>query len=269
MDFIGAAIDITSLRRAEAAIQAREAQFRSFAEHSANETSFPIRDAQGEVVRIGGIAEVLTRHDGKQVYLVGSWRAEERRLRRLLRAAGLRVRTFTSADAFLEIAPFLGPGCVLVDLRRAKRATAMITRELRARSIPLKAVLIGPDDGGVAVAVDAMKSGAADYLQAPVADEALMASLASIAPEAGVVCDEGAVDGAAARLARLTSREREVLDGLVGGGTNKSIALHLGLSPRTVELHRGQIMAKLGAANLVELLQMALNAGLRPAARRA
>lgn len=168
------------------------------------ETSFPIRDAQGEVVRIGGIAEVLTRHDGKQVYLVGSWRAEERRLRRLLRAAGLRVRTFTSADAFLEIAPFLGPGCVLVDLRRAKRATAMITRELRARSIPLKAVLIGPDDGGVAVAVDAMKSGAADYLQAPVTDEALMASLASIAPEAGAVCDEGAVDGAAARLARRT-----------------------------------------------------------------
>lgn len=346
--FIGAAIDVTMLRRAEAAIQAREAQFRSFAEHSTNllwivnpragvieyrspayeqiwgqareqapqrleewftylhpddigrvrralrsvengevahveyriirpgdgevrwvrDTSFPIRDASGEVVRIGGIAEDLTRHDGKQVYIVGAWPAEERRLARLMRAAGYRVRTFSTTEAFLDIAMFLTPGCVLADLRRSKRENGSIMLELRARSIPLKVVVIGPEDGDIELAVEAMKSGAADYLQPPVTDIALTAALISIMAATRGPPAETAADGATARLARLSSREREVLNGLVDGGTNKSIALQLGLSPRTIELHRGQIMAKLNAANLAELLQLALTAGLRGTARR-
>lgn len=349
VSFIGAAIDLTPLRRAEAAVHAREVQFRSFAEHSTNllwvadprtgvveylspayeqiwgqsrreaaacvedwlthlhpddvarvrsalasvangevahieyrivrpgdgdvrwlrDTSFPIRDGVGDVVQIAGIAEDLTRHDGKQVYLVGASRDEERRLARLLRAAGLRARTFPTAEAFLDIAPFLAPGCVLVDLRRSRRDIAAVILELRARSIPLKAVVIGPENGDVSLAVEAMKSGAADYLQAPVADGALMAALSSMTADLGAAPVEAATDGAAARLERLSSREREVLSGLVEGGTNKSIALKLGLSPRTVELHRGQIMAKLNAANLAELLQLALTAGLRAAPRRA
>ena len=347
--FIGAAIDLTTLRRAQAAAQAREAQFRSFAEHSTNllwildprtglieyrspayeqilgqpreqaaerledwlihlhpqdvarvrsalatvatgevahleyriirpvdgdvrwlrDTSFPILDANGDVVKIAGIAEDLERHDGKQVYLVGASREEGRRLARLLRGAGLRARTFPTAAAFLEIAPFLAPGCVLVDLRRSRRDISSVMLELRARSIPLKAVVIGPEDGDVSFAVEAMKSGAADYLQAPVADAALTASLASMTADLGAPPAEAAADGAAARLERLSSREHHVLSGLVDGGTNKSIALKLGLSPRTVELHRGQIMAKLNAGNLAELLQLALMAGLRPSTRRA
>ena len=229
-------------------------------------TSFPIRDSGGEVIRIGGIAEDLTRHDGKQVYIVGS--SEERRLARLTRELGLRVRTFPRTEEFLDMAAFLAPGCVLIDLRRAKPDVASIAIELRARSIPLKAIVIGPDDGDVATAVEAMKSGAADYLQPPVTDGALRAALASITADKRTPPVEAASDEAAARIARLSTREREVLNGLVEGGTNKTIAIKLAISPRTVELHRAQIMAKLDATNLAELLQLALTAGLRPSRRR-
>ena len=344
--FIGAAIDVTAQRCAEAAIQAREAQFRSFAEHSTNllwiadprsgvieyrspayeqmwgepcegaarrlddwfahlhpddvarctrairsvekgevahveyrivrpgdgkvrwlrDTSFPIRDGNGEVVRIGGIAEDLTQVDGKQVYIVGAAPTEERRLVKLLRAQGP-VRAFSTPELFLDIARFLAPGCVLVDLRSTPDA-ASVALELRARSIPLKTVVIGPDDGDVATAVEAMKSGAADYLQPPLTDAALTAALAAITTDARAPAEGAAAEGPAARLALLSSREREVLTGLVDGGTNKAIARQLGISPRTVELYRRQIMSKLSAASLAELLQFALMAGLRPAAQR-
>lgn len=232
------------------------------------DTCFPIRDGGGEVIRIGGIAEDLTRHEGKQVYIVGASSAEERRIARLMREQGLRVRAFAKAEAFLDVAPFLADGCVLVDLRRSRHDAGSIPIELRARSIPLKAIVIGPDDGDVATAVDAMKSGAADYLQPPVTDSMLKAALATITADPRASAETAAADEAAARMARLSPREREVLDGLVEGGTNKTIALKLGLSPRTIELHRGQIMGKLNAASLAELLQLALTAGLRPPQRR-
>lgn len=231
------------------------------------DTSFPIRDADGEVACIGGIAEDLTRRDGQQVYIVGSPPAEERRLARLMRQLGLRVRAFCSTEAFLDIAPFLAPGSVLVDMRRSKRDAASIPTELRARSIALRAIVIGPDDGDVSTAVEAMKSGAADYLQPPITEPALRAALTAIAMEPRAPPETVVADEAAARIARLSSRESEILNGLVEGGTNKMIALKLGISPRTVEQHRSQIMAKLNAATLAELLQLALTAGLRPTHR--
>jgi PAS domain S-box-containing protein len=344
VDFIGAAVDISERKRAEAAIRESEARFRSFAEHSTNllwiinpaagkieyrspayeqiwgepraeaptrlddwltcvhpddlgrvrralrsvengdvaqveyritrpsdgelrwlrGTSFPICDSGGAVVRIGGIAEDLTRHDGKQVYIVGASSAEQRRLAALIRGLGLRARAFSETEAFLNIAPFLAPGCVLIDLRGLPGDAGTIALELRARSIPLKTIVIGPVDGEIATAVESMKSGAADYLQPPVTEGDLKAALAMITTESRGLPEEAAGDEAAARLARLSTREREVLNGLLEGGTNKAIALKLGISPRTVELHRGQIMSKLNASSLAELLQLAMTGGLRP-----
>lgn len=230
------------------------------------DTAFPIRDEGGRVVRIGGIAEDLTRDDVMQVYLVGASDDEARRLAKALRGAGLRVRIFAEVDQFLDVASVLAPGCALVDLRIARRAGLRVPRELRARSVSLPVVLIGRRDADVEQAVEAMKAGAVDYLTDPPSVEALRVAIAeAMAIPQEAEGSEAADDLAAvARVARLTPRERDVLVGLVGGGTNKSIAQDLGISPRTVELHRAQAMGRLGAASLPEALQIALRAGLAP-----
>ncbi|WP_161138963.1 PAS domain S-box protein [Propylenella binzhouense] len=340
--FIGAAIDVTAQRRAESAIRASEAQFRSFAEHSSTliwigdpgagriiylsaayeriwgipcegapaslaewidtihpddrqqveralgtvsagevaqfeyriirpadgsirwlrETSFPIRDEHDRVTRIGGITEDLTQEDGRQVYVVSARAAEARRLADLVRAAGYRARTFDSASAFLDIAPVLAPGCVLVDLRNARREGVNIPRELKARSIALPTIALDARAADIASAVAAMKAGAVDYLTVT-DEESLRSSLANAMAEChGAARPATSGENAGARLARLTQREREVLLGLVEGGTNKTIGQELGISPRTVELHRAQVMHRLNASNLTELLQIALAAGI-------
>jgi PAS domain S-box-containing protein len=342
--FIGAAIDVTAQRRAEAAVRASEAQFRSFAEHSSNliwiadlaagriiyrsaafekiwgtaaedaptaladwmmavhsddrqqvesalatvrsgevtqfeyrlvrpldgtvrwlrDTSFPIRDESGAVARIGGIAEDLTPEDNRQVYLVSADANQARRLVTVVRSAGYRVRTFDSASAFLDIAPVLAPGCVLVDLRGSRLQGLSIPRELKARSIALATILLDGPAADVASAVAAMKAGALDYLT--VADEeAFRIKLAKAVAECHGAARPAARDeSAASRVARLTPRERDVLQHLVESGTNKTIGKALGISPRTVELHRAQVMSRLNASSLTELLQVALAAGIQP-----
>ncbi|MBV8685298.1 MAG: PAS domain S-box protein [Alphaproteobacteria bacterium] len=340
--FIGAAIDVTAARRAEADVRAREAQFRSFADHSQNliwigdpsddtivyrsaayeriwgvpcphapitlaawmedvhpddrrqvehalagvkagevaqfeyrivrpgdgtirslrDTSFPIPDENGVVARIGGITEDLTCHDVGQAYVVSTRAAEARRLAGLVRAAGHRTRTFPSSAAFLDVAPVLAPGCVLVDLRNARDEGLSIPRELKARSIPLPAIALDAPGGDVDAAVSAMKAGAVNYVVLA-NDASLRRTLAGALAEClGTVRPTSRDDHAGARIGRLTPREREVLVGLVEGGTNKSIGQKLGISPRTVELHRAQVMNRLDARSLTELLQIALSAGV-------
>lgn len=343
--FIGAAIDVTAQRRAEAGIRASEAQFRSFAAHSSNliwiadpaagtilyrsaayeriwgvpcdraandvggwmndvhpddrqqvdhalamveagevvqfeyrivrpvdgvvrwlrDTSFPIFDDDGAVVRIGGITEDLTQEDVRHVYIVSGKASEARRLSAMVRALGYRARTFAGASAFLDIAPVLAPGCLLLDLRKGREDGLSIPRELKARSIALPSIALDAAGAAVTSAVTAMKAGAADYVIVG-DEEALRETLASALAECrGAARPIARDDGGSARVARLTSREREVLIGLVDGGTNKTIAQKLGISPRTVELHRAQVMNRLNAGSLTELLQMALAAGIMPA----
>jgi len=228
---------------------------------SLRDTSFPIRDERGAVARIGGITEDRTQEDVRQVYIVSTRAAEARQLARLVRAAGYRARTYESSSAFLEIAPVLAPGCVLVDLRKARAQGLSIPRELKVRSITLPTIAL--DAGAnVGAAVAAMKAGAVDYVI--LTDEAsLRAALMNAMAECHstvrpVIPDENA----GARVARLTPREREVLIGLIEGGTNKSIGRKLGISPRTVELHRAQVMNRLNASSLTELVQIALAAGI-------
>ncbi len=231
---------------------------------SLRDTSFPIPDEHGAVARIGGIIEDLTPDNLRQAYIVCTSAAEARRLAGLVRAVGYRARTFESGSSFLDLAPVLAPGCVIVDLRRARDEGLSIPRELKARSVILPTIAL--DSGAnVSTAVAAMKAGAVDYVI--VTDDAsLRTRLAtSMAECQGAVRPATRDENAGARLARLTPREREVLVGLIEGGTNKSIGQKLGISPRTVELHRAQVMNRLNASNLTELLQIALAAGIAPA----
>lgn len=226
------------------------------------ETSFPILDEHGAPGRIGGITEDLTQEDVRQVYLVCGRAAEARQLAGLIRAAGYRIRTFASGADFLDVAPVLSPGCVLVDLRRAPDDGLAVPRELKARAIALPVVALDSPAAAVGMAVSAMKAGAADYLVVADLGELRPRLDHAIAESLGAARRPARDESASARISALTPREREVLAGLVDGGTNKSIANKLGISPRTVELHRAHVMNRLNANNLTELLQTALAAGL-------
>lgn len=187
------------------------------------ETGFPILDEQGVATRIGGITEDLTRDDARQVYIVCGRAAEARRLAGLVRAGGYRARTFASGSAFLDVAPVLSPGCVLVDLRKGRDEGLSVPRELKARSIPLAAIVLDSPGAEVGAAVAAMKAGAADYLVLA-DDPSFHSALARALAESVAAAPAGGRDETAgARIAGLTPREREVLAGLVDGGTNKSI----------------------------------------------
>jgi PAS domain S-box-containing protein len=232
------------------------------------ETSFPILDENGAVARIGGITEDLTLEDVRQVYIVTTNAAEGRRLARVARALGYRVRIFDSAFAFLALAPVLAPGCVLVDIRTAREEGLSVPRELKARSVTLPSVALDTPGADVADAVRAMKAGVTDYMTIA-DDETFRSQLANVTREchALLTSTRGRDETQGARVAKLTLREREVLFGLVDGGTNKSIARQLGISPRTVEVHRAQVMNRLNASSLTKLLQIALLAGVTPSAR--
>lgn len=230
------------------------------------ETSFPILDEHGGVARIGGITEDLTSDDVRQAYIVCGRAGEARRLAAIVRAEGYRVRSFASGSNFLDVAPVLAAGCVLVDLRHARAAGLSIPRELKSRMIALPTIALDAPGKDVTAGVAAMKAGAVDY-RAVTREATFRATLAAAMAEcAGSVRATTHEDGAGARVAKLTPREREVLTGLVEGGTNKTIAQKLGISPRTVELHRAQVMNRLNASSLTELLQVALSSGIVPAA---
>jgi PAS domain S-box-containing protein len=228
------------------------------------DTFFPIRDEQGRIRRAGGIAQDLTQHDGSTVYVVDSHEVTRRELCRLLQRAGYEVKMFPSAQSFLEVAPVLMPGCVVLDIRHPEGGQLTIPKELKARRVGLPVIVIGEARGDVAVGVQAMKAGAVDFLDGTYRPEQLLDALASAQATIRERAEQDqATERVNALIAALPPRERDVLDGLLAGGTNKTIARDLGLSPRTVEAHRARIMERLGAQSLPELVQIAFMAGLQ------
>ncbi|HEX2529424.1 MAG TPA: PAS domain S-box protein [Geminicoccus sp.] len=227
---------------------------------------FPIHDKQGRVRWVGGIAQDMTRDDGSLVYIVGGRDTSHQTLSLLLQGTGYQVKVFESVQAFLDVAPALVAGCVLIGAPEARGLTVL--RELKARRIELPVIVLGENHRDVRAAVQAMKAGAADFLEMPIDRETLLAAVASAL--AGI--REGTERDHAAELARarlngLSAREREVLEGLLAGGTNKSIGTMLGISSRTVEIHRAHLMQRLGVSTLTEVVLMAVAAGLQlPAA---
>ena len=176
------------------------------------------------------------------------------------------MQAFASAQAFLKVAGSLMPGCVVLDL--AEPGDLVVASELKAARAHLPVVAVGASGGDVGFGVRAMKAGAVDFLEEPWTAEALLFVVRTALAEIDAAADRArGRDEARDRIAALSEREREVLEGLLAGGTNKIIGRTLGLSPRTVEIHRARVMEALGARTLPEAVLMATAAGVRPAGR--
>ena len=205
----------------------------------------------------------------RTVHVVDDEAVVRRSLTVLLRAAGLEAQAHESGEAFLRAAeadlPF---GCVLLDIRMPGLDGLAVLREMAARKLRLPVVIVTAH-GDVPLAVEAMKAGACDFVEKPYAAASILGAV-EVALGRGDEALERAREAteAAARVAALTPRELEVLHGLVAGRQNKVIALNLGLSPRTVEIHRANLMTKLRAGSLSEAVRIALAAGLDPPAPR-
>jgi two-component system, LuxR family, response regulator FixJ len=179
----------------------------------------------------------------------------------LLRTAGIRVKTYDSAAAFLAAAPTISSGCVITDVRMPGLSGIDLLRRLKEMQIGLPVIVI-TGHGDVPLAVEAMKCGAIDFLEKPFHDDALLASVRSAlnrAEASAALATERAE--IRARITALTQREHEVLEGLVAGKPNKIIAFDLEISPRTVEIYRANVMTKMKAGSLSELVRMVLMSG--------
>ena len=192
------------------------------------------------------------------VHVVDDDEAVRQSLSFLLASAGFAVRVFESPTQVLEALPEMQPGCLITDLRMPEMSGVELLQRLRELKATLPAIVI-TGHGDVPMAVEAMKAGALDFIEKPFDDETLLAAVARALDRhrraARIDEDRSAI---AARLDSLSTRERQVLDGLVTGRSNKIIAYDLGISPRTVEVYRAHVMSKMQAKSLSELVRMSL-----------
>jgi len=180
----------------------------------------------------------------------------------LLDVNGYAARTYETADDFLKDAAAQTSSCIISDIRMPGMTGIELVRKLRSGGTSCPVILI-TGHGDVALAVEAMKAGAADFLEKPFDDTALLEAIRiALDTRPAATGEATARKEAEGRLAELSPRERDVLRGLVAGKINKVIAHELGISPRTVEVYRANLMAKTGARSMSELMRIALAAGL-------
>ena len=198
------------------------------------------------------------------VYLVDDEEAIRRSAAFMLKTSGFAVRTFASGDEFLLAAKDLPPGCVLLDILMPGADGLAVQQALNERGSTLPVVML-TGHGDIAMSVRALKSGAVDFIEKPFEKSELIAAIeeAFLKLESD---DRQRFDGVEAhvRLAVLTPRERDVLRGLVDGLPNKTIAFDLEISSRTVEVHRANLMSKLGVRSLSQMLRIAFAAEAAP-----
>ncbi|HEV2629559.1 MAG TPA: response regulator FixJ [Pseudolabrys sp.] len=196
------------------------------------------------------------------IYVIDDDEAVRQSLEFLLRTAGIKVRGFESGKAFLDVLAQIDSGCVITDVRMPEITGIDLLKKVKEIKPDLPVIVI-TGHGDIALAVEAMKIGAVDFLEKPFDDDHLLAAVKSaLDREADLAQRNAEVNGIHDKLAALSNRERQVLEGLVAGNANKNIAFDLGISPRTVEIYRANLMTKMAANSLSDLVRMAMMAGI-------
>jgi len=196
------------------------------------------------------------------VYLVDDDESVRRSIGFMLKTSGYSVITFISGDEFLRSVRHLEPGCILLDIRMPGKDGLEVQAELNSQGVSFPLIVI-TGHGDITMAVAAMKAGALDFIEKPFEKATLIGGLQQAALR---LADDdrrhARKDDALVLLNCLTARERDVLDGLVKGHPNKTIGYDLEISPRTVEIHRANLMQKMDVHTLSDLLRIAFAAGL-------
>jgi two-component system, LuxR family, response regulator FixJ len=196
------------------------------------------------------------------VHVIEDDEAARHSLAFLLGTAKIDVKTYDSATAFLTVASNVKSGCIITDVRMPEISGIDLLRRLKELKIDVPVIVV-TGHGDVPLAVEAMKIGAAEFLEKPFDDEVLLNAVRSALNKQNTdskrQAERSDIDS---RLAALSNRERDVLQGLVSGLANKQIAFNLGISPRTVEIYRANLMTKMQASSLSDLVRMALVAGI-------
>ena len=201
---------------------------------------------------------------GGKVYVIDDDPAMRDSLDFLLGAAGFNVRLFDTAQVFLNDLPKLEAGCVVTDIRMPGMDGMELLRQLnQLSSVRKHPVIVMTGHGDVPLAVEAMKLGALDFLEKPFEDDRLIGMIeTALSQNDGGSKNDAITAEMAARVASLTQRERQVMQGLVSGQSNKVIAREYDISPRTVEVYRANVMTKMQATSLSELVRFAIRAGV-------
>jgi two-component system, LuxR family, response regulator FixJ len=200
-------------------------------------------------------------HD-QTIYVIDDDDAVRQSLQFMLKAAGIEARTFESAKAFMEVLPQVTSGCIVTDVRMPEITGIDLLRHVM-KTHPDLPVIVITGHGDIALAVEAMKIGAVDFLEKPFDGQQLLTAVRSaLSREAGTGKRKADLAAIQDKLAALSNRERQVLEGLVAGSANKNIAFDLGISPRTVEIYRANLMTKMAANSLSDLVRMAMMAGI-------
>jgi two-component system response regulator FixJ len=180
----------------------------------------------------------------------------------MLKTSGFAVQSWESGVAFLKEARHVDAGCILLDVRMPEMDGLEVQKALHERGIALPVIIL-TGHGDITTAVRAMKAGAVDFIEKPFEKGVLLAAIEAAFERLDAHSNAGTrAENAAIVLAALSPREREVLEGLAQGLPNKTIAYDLGISARTVEVHRANVMTKLGARSLSDALRTAFAAGM-------
>ena len=199
----------------------------------------------------------------KTVYIVDDDRDARISLQMLLRSVGMKSWPFGSAADILESLPHLSRGCLLVDLRMPEMDGISLLSELESLGVNWPAVVVS-GQADVASAVAALRLGVVDFLEKPYSEEELLAAIDRCFER---VDQDETLKSGQARIATLSPRERDALEGVIRGESSKQVAKRLKLSPRTVEMHRARMMRKLGVRSATDALGLAAAAGYRIGAR--